>query len=80
MSSSVFKYLRYPKVSQLNRVIPSQEDIRCLDISVENFPAVDVLEGQADLDEPVEDFRLCEELSLLLLSFYMERQITNYHP
>ena len=39
---------------------------------------VDVLQSEADLDEPVEDLPLTELFTLLLLLFYVVGQITNY--
>lgn len=46
---------RNAEVAELDDVLLGNEDILALDVSVEDFAIVDVLQAEADLGEPVHD-------------------------
>ncbi len=64
-SIGVLQDPRNTEVSQLDGIVAGEENVGALDVAVEHLAAVDVLEGEADLDEPVEDLVLGEPLVLV---------------
>lgn len=74
----VFEDLADSEVSQLNRVVPRQEYIGALNISVQHFASVYILEREAHLDEPIHDFCLCEEAVLRLPLLYVEAEVSDF--
>jgi hypothetical protein len=61
-----FKYLGNTKIPNFDCVLSCKENILSLDIPMYNPSRVHIFEGEADLDEPVENFELCEDLPWLV--------------
>jgi hypothetical protein len=78
MFIGVLKDSGYSKVSQLYCVISSQEYIGSLNISMQNFSAMDVFKSHAHLYKPIDDIIFIELFSSILLFLDMEIQITNF--
>lgn len=64
--TSVTKYFRDSKVSYLNDASLSQENILALNISVQNFPIVTMLQSEAYLREHLQDVLLLKPYSLVV--------------
>ena len=72
------KDLADSEVSHLHSVVASQEQILCLDVSVDDLLAVDVLKCACDLLEPVADFSLGKLLTVASLSLDQIVQVTSF--
>ena len=66
------------EITNFNRLAPRQEHILSLDVAMDHLSTVHVLEGHADLDEPLKDLFFGELLILLLLFLYVECQVANW--
>ena len=75
--SGRLKHLTDAKVADFDGFTPREEHVLRLDVSVDNLATVDVLEGHADLNEPVEYLLLRETIVLLLLALYMVCKVTD---
>jgi hypothetical protein len=49
-----------------------------LDVTVDNAPSMDILEGKTNLDEPIEDLQLCEDFTFVQFALDMECHLANY--
>ena len=56
MVLGALQHLRDTKVTQLHRIALGQENVLRLNIPMQNLTTVNVIEGKAQLDEPVHDF------------------------
>lgn len=75
--SSSFQNFRYSKITNFDSVISCKENILRLQISMDNFATVQVLQTNADLNEPVKDIRFFDFLFLFNLSLQVKIKIAN---
>eukprot|EP00967_Tisochrysis_lutea_P110505 scaffold172956_cov31-Tisochrysis_lutea.AAC.5 len=73
---SAVEHLRDAKVAEADEVHPRQEDVLWLKVAVQHFAVVRMLEGEADLHEPVEDLRLCKRRLARCLSLDPLREVS----
>mgnify|MGYP001602344013 FL=1 len=67
----MLKNLSYAKVAKLYPMCFSEENVLTFEISMKNFPIVDMLDCKANLREPFEDF-LFRKVLLLLLQIVLQ--------
>ena len=75
--SSSFQNFRYSKITNFDGVISCKENILRLQISMDNSATVQVLQTNADLNEPVKDIRFFDFLFLFNLSLQVKIKIAN---
>jgi len=66
------KHARDPEVAQLYEALLGEEDVRWLDVAVDDLVLMQVEHGQKQLDEPVEHLTLLEEQRALRLDLLLQ--------
>jgi hypothetical protein len=64
-SVCILEHLGYSEVTQLDGIVPCQKDVLSLNVSMQNFPSMHVLQREAQLYEPIENLRLRKIFILL---------------
>lgn len=63
----MLQYSSNSKVANLDLIVLSHEDVLSLEISVQNFPVMNVLDGKSHLHKPVKQLLLWDQLLDFLL-------------
>lgn len=64
LSQGVLQSVCDPEISDFDLHVRSQEDVRCLDVSMKDLPLMAVTDRETDLHEPSNDLILGEGESL----------------
>ena len=70
--ASILKHARDPEIAQLDDTRLGEENVLCLEVTVQDLAIVDMLDGQRHLDEQVQDLFLLEQPTALLLDVLLQ--------